>query len=135
MVVHSNLAHRGKSKSEPDRCGNTTVSGNVGVEPWRLAMQAPSAPATVDNAMTILSSDASMIHPKVSHCANPKCDAEFKRLGEGTLFICPSDPEITVNHLRQKVIWLCDACVHDFEEQFEPVRHTFGEVGRPHQSY
>ena len=28
-----------------------------------------------------------------SHCANPECNAGFKRLGQGTLFICPSDPE------------------------------------------
>ena len=29
-----------------------------------------------------------------SHCANPECNAGFKRLGQGTLFICPSDPEV-----------------------------------------
>jgi hypothetical protein len=75
------------------------------------------------------------INPAVAHCANPKCDAEFKRMGQGTLFVCPSDPKVTVNHLRQKAIWLCDACVDEFEVQFEPNRHNLSEVDRPHQSY
>jgi hypothetical protein len=75
------------------------------------------------------------LHPKVSHCANPKCNAEFKRMGQGRLVICPSDPEVTVNHLRQKVIWLCDACAREFEAQFEPNQHKLDEVDRPHQSY
>ena len=73
--------------------------------------------------------------PRVAHCANPKCDAEFKRMGQGTLFVCPSDPKVTVNHLRKKAIWLCDACVDEFAVQFEPSRHNLGEVDRPHQSY
>ncbi len=74
-------------------------------------------------------------HSTVSHCANPKCGAEFKRLGEGVLFICPTDPEVTVNHLRQKAIWLCEACAREFEVQFQPNQHNFNEVDRPHQSY
>ena len=73
--------------------------------------------------------------PTVSHCANPKCDAEFKKMGEGTLVVCPSDPEVTVNHLRQKAIWLCDACAHEFELEFEPNRHNLDEVDKPLQSY
>ena len=73
--------------------------------------------------------------PRVSHCANPECNAEFKRMGQGKLFICPSDPVVTVNHLRQKAIWLCDACAHEFEAKFESNRHNFDEVARPRQSY
>ena len=73
--------------------------------------------------------------PTVSHCANPKCDAEFKKMGEGTLVVCPSDPEVTVNHLRQKAIWLCDTCAQEFELQFEPNRHNLDEVDRPLQAF
>lgn len=71
----------------------------------------------------------------VSHCANPECHAEFKRLGQGTLFICPSDPDVTVNRLRQTVIWLCDACAPEFGLQFEPNRHGAGELLGSHQPY
>ena len=56
-------------------------------------------------------------------------------MGEGTLVVCPSDPEVTVNHLRQKAIWLCDTCAQEFELQFEPNRHNLDEVDRPQQSY
>jgi len=71
----------------------------------------------------------------VSHCANPKCNAEFKRMGQGTLFVCPSDPEVTVNHLRQKVIWLCDACAREFQKQFEATRRAHSELDRPRQIF
>lgn len=36
----------------------------------------------------------------VSHCANPRCEAEFKRLTEGKLFIQP--PAANANRPRQK---------------------------------
>ncbi len=51
--------------------------------------------------------------PDVSTCANPKCHAEFKRLGEGRLSVFRvDDPESwgLPSDLRQKVLWLCDHC-------------------------
>jgi hypothetical protein len=65
---------------------------------------------------------------RVSHCANPKCDAEFKRLGQGKLFIQPSDPADTTNGLRQKVIWLCSRCARHFEVRFDQSRKTYSLV-------
>jgi hypothetical protein len=107
-----------------------------GAQPWRFAVQMPSGMATVKNAMTLSCDEVPMtVLPRVSHCANPECNAEFTRLGQGTLFICPSDPEVTVNRRRQTVIWLCDACAPEFGVQLEAIRHNLGEVDRPHQSY
>ncbi len=86
--------------------------------------------------MTLSCVDITLATPLgVSHCANPECTAQFKRMGQGKLFISPSDPVVTVNHLRQKVIWLCDACAHEFEAKFETNRHNLGEAGRSRQSY
>jgi hypothetical protein len=55
----------------------------------------------------------------LSHCANPTCNAEFRRLSQGRLFIWPANPKATVHCLRQKVIWLCGACAHKYEVQFD----------------
>ncbi len=56
-------------------------------------------------------------------------------MGEGKLLVCPSDPEVTVNHLRQKAVWLCESCAREFELPFEPNRHSLDEVDRPLQAY
>ena len=89
-----------------------------------------------ENVMAVAQVDFPISIPStVSHCANPKCNAEFKRMGQGTLFVCPSDPEVTVNHLRQKVIWLCDACAREFQKQFEATRRAHSELDRPRQIF
>lgn len=64
-----------------------------------------------------------MNHTKVSHCANPKCGAEFKRLGEGKLFVRPVNP--TANGLHQKAIWLCDSCAQKYDMAFDKSHHSF----------
>ncbi len=40
----------------------------------------------------------------VAKCANPKCEAEFRRLGTGKLYIK------TLKGSRQKAAWLCKKC-------------------------
>ena len=71
-----------------------------------------------------------MSQPKVSHCANPRCGAEFKRLGQGRLFIKPEDPKANANASRQKVIWLCDSCAREFEVAFDQSRQSYRLVRR-----
>jgi hypothetical protein len=61
----------------------------------------------------------------VSTCANPSCEAEFKRLGKGKLFILPDNPSANVNRLRQKAIWLCDSCAREFEVVHDPSRRAY----------
>jgi hypothetical protein len=55
--------------------------------------------------MTVLSS--------VDKCANPKCEAKFKRLGEGKLSVFRvGAPELWgfPFDTKQKVVWLCANC-------------------------
>lgn len=71
-----------------------------------------------------------MSQATVSTCANPKCEAEFKRLGEGKLFIQPDNPSANANRLRQKAIWLCNACAREFELKFDHSRRAYKLVRR-----
>ena len=71
-----------------------------------------------------------MSQPRVSHCANPKCGAEFKRLGEGKLFIKPDNPKANATALRQKVIWLCSVCAREFEIDFDHSHQSYRLVRR-----
>ena len=51
--------------------------------------------------------------PQVGTCANPRCTAKFRRLGEGRIsVISTDDPEAwgLPEHIKQKVVWLCDEC-------------------------
>jgi hypothetical protein len=57
---------------------------------------------------------------KVEMCANPECQAEFKRLGTGklyTLHVTHSQAWGLPIHIKQKVVWLCSRCAltHDVE--------------------
>ena len=51
--------------------------------------------------------------PQVGKCANPKCTAKFRRLGDGRISVIFIDhPEAwgLPEHAKQKVVWLCDEC-------------------------
>jgi hypothetical protein len=56
-------------------------------------------------------------------------------MGQGKLFVCPSDPSVTVNHLRQRVIWLCDVCASQFEVQVAERPRAYSETDRPRQFF
>lgn len=43
---------------------------------------------------------------KVAYCANQNCGADFLRLSDGKLFVCP-------NH-NSRVAWLCELCMKRF---------------------
>lgn len=58
---------------------------------------------------------------KVSECANPECKAEFRRLGEGKLFVQPASRR----HQRQKAVWLCRICSQSLTMQFDEEQETF----------
>lgn len=61
----------------------------------------------------------------VSRCANSKCGAEFRRLGEGKLFVGPANPKANATRLRQKAVWLCDSCALKFRVQFDESRESY----------
>ncbi len=55
-------------------------------------------------------------------CANPDCDSEFKRLGTGRIYtLLVRNPQRwgLPEHVKQKVVWLCDECDHDKKIRFD----------------
>ena len=51
--------------------------------------------------------------PQVSHCANPECASEFRRLSQGRLAVFAIDDPAKwglPQQTRQKAVWLCDGC-------------------------
>ncbi len=56
----------------------------------------------------------------VAKCANPRCEAEFRRLGTGKLFVK------TLKGSKQKAAWLCNKCQDDgFELWYDRKAETF----------
>ncbi len=64
-----------------------------------------------------------MLKPNVSTCANPKCSAEFKRLGEGKLFTEP--PNVHVKGRPRQIVWLCSSCSRDHKLRYDREKHEF----------
>jgi hypothetical protein len=59
---------------------------------------------------------------RVEMCANPGCQAEFKRLGLGKLYTLPvtrSQAWGLPAHIKQKVAWLCSRCALTHEVEFD----------------
>jgi hypothetical protein len=55
-------------------------------------------------------------------CANPECQAEFKRLGTGriyTLQVTKSQAWGLPGHIKQKVAWLCPRCAPIYDVEFD----------------
>jgi hypothetical protein len=71
-----------------------------------------------------------MQNRSVSTCANPSCNAEFKRLGDGKLFVRPAKDSET--GLTQKVLWLCARCSREFDLKYDRRKQTFQLVRASH---
>jgi len=59
---------------------------------------------------------------ELGKCANPECNAEFKRLGTGKIYTLPvSDPQAwgLPPHNKQKVVWLCSKCAATRQVEFD----------------
>lgn len=66
----------------------------------------------------------------ISQCANPECGKEFKRLGEGKLFVRPAGKND--KGLTQKALWLCELCVEKFDLRYDRRLQEFHLVRRRH---
>jgi len=69
-------------------------------------------------------------------CANPECQAEFKRLGTGRIYTLPvSDPQAwgLPLHIKQKVVWLCARCAAHHQVEFDQQQCQIRIVSRTHQ--
>jgi len=58
-----------------------------------------------------------MENANVSTCANPACAQEFKRLGEGKLFVRRIESDD--NGLMQKALWLCPGCAERWDLRYD----------------
>jgi len=72
-----------------------------------------------------------MQNRSVSTCANPSCDAKFKRLGDGKLFVRPAHKDAD-SVVSQKVLWLCAKCSQEFEMKYDRRKHSFQLVRAHH---
>ncbi len=67
-----------------------------------------------------------MSEPTVSKCANPDCDAKFRRLGEGRLYLRPSHtPDSRAENRVLKALWVCSDCSARFNVRFDEAAQTF----------
>lgn len=48
--------------------------------------------------------------PEIAYCASPNCRADFLRLSDGKLFVCPTD--------NSKFAWLCEVCMEQFTSEW-----------------
>ena len=64
---------------------------------------------------------------RVDTCANPNCEAKFKRLGEGKIWVFDIDkPKLwgLPANTKQKSVWLCGQCSSLFSVRADHNRHT-----------
>jgi hypothetical protein len=55
-------------------------------------------------------------------CANPECQAEFKRLGTGRIYTLQVNKPLAWGlpaQIKQKVAWLCQNCALTYEVEFD----------------
>lgn len=74
--------------------------------------------------------------PRVSKCANPECDSEFRRLREGTLAVFPVNDPLAwglSENTRQKAVWLCHTCASQMYVRLD-CRHHIVQLVRKSRS-
>ena len=72
--------------------------------------------------------------PEVGVCANAACNVEFRRMGEGKLYVFPvPDPQNwgLPEHMKQKVVWLCGQCSATMYVRLDRRRHLVHVAHRP----
>jgi len=69
-----------------------------------------------------------MLNENVSKCANPQCEREFKKLGEGKLFVRRA--EKGDKESKQKALWLCATCAIQFDLRYDRREQEFHLVRR-----
>jgi hypothetical protein len=69
-----------------------------------------------------------MVNANVSKCANPQCPQEFKKLGEGKLFVRRS--EKGDKEAKQTALWLCEACAVQFDLRYDRRQQEYHLVRR-----
>ena len=70
-----------------------------------------------------------MLKPNVAKCLNSSCQAEFKRMGDGKLFVEPVR-NAQRDHAR-RVVWLCSRCSRDHLLHYDDGGQQFVLTPRP----
>jgi len=76
-----------------------------------------------------------MTSPEVHTCANPQCNSNFKRLGEGELHAFPvNNPQAwgLPQDAKQKAVWLCEQCAASFYIRVDQQHHRI-QLFRKHR--
>lgn len=62
----------------------------------------------------------------VAKCANPDCKTEFRRLGDGKLFVKTLKKAVGPTGLSQRAAWLCNRCCNGgYDLRFDRKSETF----------
>lgn len=69
-----------------------------------------------------------MENANVASCANPQCGNQFKRLGEGKLFVRPAGKNDSGT--TQKALWLCPDCAQHFDMHYDRRQQVYSLVQR-----
>ncbi len=69
-----------------------------------------------------------MENANLASCANPECRNEFRRLGEGKLFVRPAGK----SDVKQKALWLCPECAQQFDLRYDRHLHEYRLVRHRH---
>jgi len=84
--------------------------------------------AVAPGTKRLANEEKKMVNANVSKCANPQCEQEFKKLGDGKLFVRRA--EKGDKEAKQKALWLCADCSLQFDlrydrrqQQYHLVRH------------
>ncbi len=73
------------------------------------------------------------VSAEISKCANPECKRRFHRLGQGCLKVLPvTDPLAwgLPEHVKQKVVWICEVCSARYYVRFDRRRHSVQLISR-----
>jgi hypothetical protein len=69
-----------------------------------------------------------MENANLASCANPACENQFKRLGEGKLYVRPAEPNDM--GVTQKALWLCPECAEQFDLRYDRRQQEYSLVRR-----
>ncbi len=71
-----------------------------------------------------------MLKPSVATCFNPSCKSEFRRMGDGKLYV---EPLRQHDRNGRQVIWLCSRCALEHSLHYDGDHKQF--VLTPHREH
>jgi hypothetical protein len=78
------------------------------------------------------------LKPEVRKCANPECNAAFRKLGEGTLTVLSVEEPGQVGlppNIKQKAVWLCGKCAEHMYVHYDRQHHRIRIMDTRHRRH